>query len=395
MTLPEQMVVECRKCGGKNVNVFEDGSGHCLDCNDSFADIKEYSQRPKYDLNSNLNVPATDQSVPRQQKPISHKKIAAISIVIIIVIASVGFLYVKSQSNPIIIIDAGDLTFYDNYPSVPSELIYLRMQSEMLYGEFNPFIDNSCLQAVQVSPTIEALAEQFVDEYPDECKRVEATYIFVADEIEYAETNGYQYPVSTLQLKSGACADFASLLASLLYAEGFNDVALVMTNTTTDPHVYVTVKLPYDTPTSNNVETSIRNKIGNRWIAMDPTNSLDGYYCPFRYLDSTYDAHYNIQTIIKVPVFGCVFDFEFTDAYDSQLGSCWDIECELFAFEHDKDSDVRFTFQMYENDVLYSTHNVDVTTQKNINTNTYNFKLDYNDNYTANDTWHFRIFIDP
>ena len=406
MAVSEELIRECRKCGRNNLKIFEDGSGHCLDCDDSFADIKEYSQLPKYNLNANLNVPTSEQvlfqphieqplSPQPQIKPIQYKKIAAISIVIIIVITSVGFIYVNSQFNPIIIIDTDDLNFYGNYPSVPSEFIYLRMQGETLYGEFNLFIDNSDLQSVQVSPTIEALAEQFVDKYPDELKCVEATYKFVAEEIEYTETNGYQYPVTTLQLRSGSCADYASLLASLLYAEGFNDVALVLTNTTTVPHVYVAVKLPYDTSASNTIETSIRDKIGNRWIAMDPTNGLDGYYLPFRYLDSSDDGHYNIQTIVKVPVFGCVFDIEYQSVDDPQLGYCWDIQCELYAFEHNGDDDVTFTFQMYENDVLYSSYAIDVVSQDSLSLTSYDFYLDYNDYYAEEDTWYICITITP
>jgi Zn finger protein HypA/HybF involved in hydrogenase expression len=50
MTELEPKKVECRQCGRNSVNIFEDGTGHCLDCGDSFNDVKEYTQRPRYTI---------------------------------------------------------------------------------------------------------------------------------------------------------------------------------------------------------------------------------------------------------------------------------------------------------------------------------------------------------
>ena len=34
--------IKCRNCGKPNLKVYEDGSGHCLDCDDTFANINDY-----------------------------------------------------------------------------------------------------------------------------------------------------------------------------------------------------------------------------------------------------------------------------------------------------------------------------------------------------------------
>ena len=34
--------IKCRNCGKFNLKVYEDGSGFCLDCDDSFANINDY-----------------------------------------------------------------------------------------------------------------------------------------------------------------------------------------------------------------------------------------------------------------------------------------------------------------------------------------------------------------
>jgi hypothetical protein len=404
MTQSEFTDIECRKCGRKNLKIFEDGSGYCLDCSDTFADVKEYTERPKYALQQSPTIqplwelPPPPPMPPPIDKSKYYMKMGAIFVIILIVIGSIGYVSIKPPFNPTIIIDTTDRAFYTNYPSsLPINL--LSVKSDVLWGDFNPYIDYSAIQTVQVTPTIQDLAQQFIDQYPKNVyERVEATYSFVASNTVYRNPNdvdGYQYPVTTLQTKRGACAETASLLASLLYAEGLNDVALVITNTTDVPHVYVAVKLPSSTEAVNSVEGTIRGYLGNSWIAMDSTNDLYGDHAPFRDLDSTWEAHYNIQTIVKVPVFGCVFEFEYSDFNDSQMGYCWNITTNLFAFEHIGDNDVSFTFQMYENDVLYSTHKIDVTSSDSLVTNSYSFYLDYNDNWSENDTWYFGLVIDP
>ncbi|MFO7618225.1 MAG: transglutaminase-like domain-containing protein [Thermoplasmata archaeon] len=397
MVQTEPMGIECRKCGGKNVNVFEDKTGHCLDCNDAFADVNEYLQRPKYNSPKELYVPDSGNPV---SQPMSFKKIAAISVVIIIILASIGFIYAKYHFNPVIAFDDGDLVFFGEYPSVPSELRCVNVKSDVLWGEFSPFIDNSIIQTVQISPTIENLAKQFVDHYSSEYERIEATYNFVAKSIKYdSSVDRYQYPVTTLQTKKGVCADYASLLGSLLYAEGIKDIAFIFTNST-PPHVYVTVKLSNYVKSYNAMEVDIRTMIGDNWIAMDPTNTVDGGYFPFREFNSADDSHREVVTIVKIPVFGCVYDLDCDlSSDDPELGNCWNIECELMAFGHGKDNDVSFTFQWYENDVLASAHKIDLASQNEFGIKIHNFKLDitesFAENYSENDTMHLGMVIAP
>ena len=183
-------------------------------------------------------------------------KIIAMIVVVIIILGIIGYSLINRPFSPKIVIDSADKEFYDEYPVAPrAPLTYT---GDSLWGNYTPWIHYYfTMQTVQISPTIENLAQQFVDEYPDDVyERVKATYSFVVDNIIYrlGDDELYQYPVTTLQTREGNCGEASALLASLLYAEGLDDVALVFTNGTESPHMYVTVRLPTPTEAENPVE---------------------------------------------------------------------------------------------------------------------------------------------
>ena len=337
---------------------------------------------------------------PQTKKTKFHKKIVVLIVVAVVVIGSVGYVLLKKPFSPEIIIDSADKEFFDSYPSLPFAPIAYR--SDTLWGEFNLDIDYITIQTVQITPTIQGIAQQFIDHYPDDIyERVNATYMFVASNIKAQETVGhYQYPVTTLQTLKGGCGESAALLASILYAEGLNDVAFVITNGTNLPHAYVTVRLPTPTEAENPVEEQIKGYLDENWIAMDSTNDIDDNFLQFRELDPSSKAHYDIQTIVKVPVFGCVFehDYKFVED-DPLLGNSIDFQCGLFAFEHEESNNVTFTFQMVHNNVPFSTHIIELNSQENLTVNRFNFKLDIDDAYWENytigtDQWYFGLEIE-
>jgi len=385
MTVNEPSNVECRKCGKSNIKIFADGSGFCLDCGEAFTDVNGYTQ-PMQNTSQIAPICLGEKSTLQQSPTVKtgfYRKMAAICVVVIIIIGSVGYMIMRTSDFPAIVIDPSDKEFYDEYPGLPLGSPFLRC--DVLWGEFNEWINYKAIQTVQVTPTVQGIAQQFVDKYPDDLyRRVEATYMFVADNIKYRELEEYyQYPVTTLQTMEGNCAESSALLASLLYAEGLNDVAWVTTNTTTYAHAYIAVRMPTYTEASNSVEEIIRGYLDDNWIAMSPTNDLDGNHLQFRELHSNDQAHYNIQTIVKVPLFGCAFEceFEFEEA-DIFLGHCMNVQCGIAAFQHDGDADITFSFQMWHNDEPYSMFDIDAVWQDSLSISSYDFQLDIDD-----DSW--------
>ena len=328
-----------------------------------------------------------------------NMKIIALIIVSIIIVGAIGYSFYKKPFSPDIVINPEDKEFYDEYPGLPFGPTVLI--GDALWGNYNTWVGYAAIQTVQITPTIENIAQQFIDQYPDDIyERVNATYMFVASNIKARETvEHYQYPVTTLQTMKGGCAESAALLASILYAEGLSDVAFVITNGTNLPHAYVTVRLPTPTEAANPVEEQIKGYLDDNWIAMDSTNDWDGNYLEFRELKPDRKAHYDIHTIVKVPIYGCVFDYEFEFIEsDPQLGNCMGFQCDLAAFENGQSENISFTFQMMQNGVAFSSYTIYMTPQSNLSIQHHNFKLDIDDEYWANyvyerDQWYFGLEI--
>ena len=62
--MTEPNTIKCRNCGKTNLKVYEDGSGLCLDCNDSFANINDYDQNKKEIATSKDNIFTKNNSQP-------------------------------------------------------------------------------------------------------------------------------------------------------------------------------------------------------------------------------------------------------------------------------------------------------------------------------------------
>ena len=207
------------------------------------------------------NGASEDNPTPQQGTPISgykasskkpvNKKVIAFIIVLVIIVASISYALIdKSElkaSNP------NDSEFYDKYPVTPFDMRYITIEtSTLLWGNFTHdyFLYNALL-AVQNSPTIQNLSDDFKESYPvDVVQQAKVAYDYVTEEIspiEYIDTYESSYPVTTLMSKEAVCNGYASLLASLLCAEGLDDVALVFTTGEVEgivyTHVYVAVKL--------------------------------------------------------------------------------------------------------------------------------------------------------
>ena len=45
MTETGTNMIKCRNCGNANLKVYNDGSGFCIECNNSFADINDYEKK--------------------------------------------------------------------------------------------------------------------------------------------------------------------------------------------------------------------------------------------------------------------------------------------------------------------------------------------------------------
>ncbi len=337
-----------------------------------------------------------------------NRKLLAIIIVLIVVVASLSY-FSFSEPMPI---NPNDPNFYDRYPRNPEDLnsIYIE-SSTLLWGNYtHEYASTSNLLTVQITPTIQDLANSFKDSYPDDIvQQAKAAYNYVAEEIDYVEDIDFvndvitevSYPVTTLTTKEGICSEYASLLASLLYAGGLKDVAIVFTtgeiNGIILTHAYVAVKIPSFSPPQNSVQESIESYLGEGWIGLDPTNSLTGEYCDFAELDPTWEYHWNITTIVGVPVYGAVFTFDLDNNYDFKLGYYLDVECELYAFEHDLDNDVTFTFELREDNVPIDREVINVTCGQDTLTKI-EFELGYLDDYEVDDYYDsviIYLYIEP
>ncbi len=336
-----------------------------------------------------LNNSQAYDSPPKKQP---NKKVIAIAIVLAIIVASVSWALINnSDSGPI---DSNDLEFYNKYPTTPEDLRYVKIESStILWGNYiHEYALNTNLLTVRVSPTIQNLSDSFKKSYPDDIvQQAKAAYDYVAEEINPIENLGYEspYPVTILTTKEGICSDYASLLASLLYAGGLKEVAIVYTAGEIDEviytHAYVAVKLPSYTPPSNGVHDKIQSYLGEDWIGLDPTG---GYY-KFAELYQEYELHWNITTIVGVPIYGAVFSLDLDDNnwqlnHDDELGYYIDVECELYAFEHDLDDDVTFTFELRKDDVVIDREVINVTCGQDSLTEV-EFVLRYLDDFSVDD----------
>ena len=294
-----------------------------------------------------------------------NKKFIAFVIVLVIIFASVSYALLYNPP-----INPNDPNFYNRYPTTPYDLGYLKIESStLLWGNYpHDYVQTATMLTVQITPTIQDLANGFKESHPEDIvQQAKAAYEYVAEEIDYRDSVVYEgsYPVTTLTTKEGVCADYASLLASLLYALGLEDVAIVFTaekfNGTTFAHLYVAVKIPSYSLPQNSVQEKIESYLGEGWIGLDPTNSLSGKYCDFAELDPTWELHWNITTIVGVPVYGAVFTLDLNYGHDYFQGYYLDFECELYAFEHGLDNDVTFTFELRENNVTLDREVINVT----------------------------------
>ncbi len=327
----------------------------------------------------------------------SRKRIVVV-IAIVIIIASIS-VALNDRSYNSIPIDPNDDVFYRQYPGTPWQLSYLVVNSTtLLWGNFSHDFRHEELMTVHVTPTIQNISDGFKEEYPD--NRVSQTieaYYFVAEEISYKDNDIWssQYPVTTLHDGEGVCTDYASLLASLLYAGGLKDVAFVYTQGYNETegrdigHVYVAVYLPEYTPPRSEVQDKIRSYLGGGWIGLDPTNGIDGWHSRFASLNSAYECHWNITTIASVPVYGTVFSLDLGDNdwqlnHDEEFGYYFDVECELKAFEHDLDDDVTFTFELREDNVTIDREVINVTCGQDSLTEV-KFVLGYLDEFNVDD----------
>jgi transglutaminase-like putative cysteine protease len=332
-------------------------------------------------------------SIRTESNILHNKKLFAFVIVVVIVLASVSYvLYDYSTLTPN---NPNDPDFYDRYPTTPYDLAFVRIESStLLWGNYtHDYVNNFDLLAVQITPTIQDLANGFKESYPDNITlQAKAAFDFVTEEISLGDDEPVyvsSYPETTLITKEGLCAGYASLLASLLYAEGL-EVAFVYTSEEDgeSPHIYVAVRLPGYTPPSNAVLEKIQSYIGVDWIGLDAT----GGYSEFGQLNPDYVLHWNIRKIVGVPIYGAVFTFKIGDrnsfaSYDKELGYYFDIECELYAFEHDLDNDVTFTFELRENNVTIDREVINVTRGQDSLTEA-DFILGYLDDFDINDYWY-------
>lgn len=335
-----------------------------------------------------------NETEPLPPKKLVKKKIIAFVLVLVVVIASLSYaLFNNSETTPI---NPNDPNFYDKYPTTPYDLSYVKIESStLLWGNYtHDYVNNFDLLAVQISPTIQDLANGFKESYSDDIvQQAKAAFDFVTEEISLGDDEPEyvsSYPETTLTTKEGICAGYASLLASLLYAEGL-EVAYVYTVDEQDggtPHIYVAVKLPGYTLPSNGVQEKIKSYIGADWIGLDAT----GGYSEFGQLNPDSDLHWNIKKIVGVPVYGAVFTFNMVDrnsfaSYDKELGYYFDIECELYAFEHDLDNDVTFTFELRENNVTIDREVINVTCGQDTLTKV-EFELGYLEDFDFDDYWY-------
>ena len=323
-----------------------------------------------------------------KQEPIG-RKFWILVIVLVIVQASVSYaLFDYSALTPI---SPNDPDFYNRYPTTPEDLgaIYIE-SSTLLWGNYtHDYVNTVGLLAVQISPTILDLANGFKESYPDNItQQAKAAYNYVAEEIGYIDNGLYvcPYPENTLTTKEGICGDYASLLASLLYAIGLKNVAFVSTLGDVDgiimAHTYVAVKIPSYSPPQNTVQEKIESYLGEGWIGLDPTNSLSGWHEDFAELDPTWELHWNITNIVGVPIYGAVFTLDLDFGYDFNLGYYCDFDCELYAFEHDLDNDVTFTFELRENNVTVDREVINVTCRQDSLTEA-DFILGYMDDFNV------------
>ena len=338
-------------------------------------------------------------SIRTESNVLHNKKLLAFVIVLVIVLASVSYvLYDYSALTPN---NPNDPNFYDRYPTTPYDLAFVKIESStLLWGNYtHDYALSTSLLTVQITPTIQDLANGFKESHPDDIvQQAKAVYEYVAEEIDYVDSGLYvcPYPVTTLKTKEGICGDYSSLLASFLYAMGLEDVAIVYTageyNGIIIAHAYVAVKIPSYSPPYSSVQEKIESYLGEGWIGLDPTNLMSGKYYDFAELDSTNELHWNITTIVGVPVYGAVFTFNMVDrnsfaSYDNKLGYYFDIECELYAFEHDLDNDVTFTFELREHDIVIDREVINVTCGQDTLTKV-EFELGYLEDFDFDDYWY-------
>ena len=327
--------------------------------------------------------------MPKKQP---NKKLIAFAIVLVIILASLS--YVLRDYSDLAPINPNDPKFYDRYPTTPKDLALIYIEGgTLLWGNYtHDYAPTTNLLTVQVTPTIQGLANGFKESYPDDIvQQAKAAYNYVAEEIDYVDSGTYarSYPVTTLTTNEGVCGDYASLLASLLYAMGLKEVAIVYTvgevNGIILTHTYVAVKMPSYSPPQSIVQEKIDIYLGEGWIGLDPTNSLSGEYFDFAELDPKWEHHWNITSIVGVPVYGAVFTFDLDyNNYDNELGYYFDVECELYAFEHDLDNDVTFSFELRENEVIIDREVINVTCGQDTLTEV-DFILGYLDDFDVDD----------
>ena len=121
---------------------------------------------------------------PLKSNSMSKKKAIAFVIVLVIIVASVR--YILRDDSDLTPINPNDPGFYDEYPTTPDYIQYVMTESDtLLWGNFtHDYLIYTSLFAVQISPTIQDLADGLKETYPDDMiQQAKAAFDFVVDEI--------------------------------------------------------------------------------------------------------------------------------------------------------------------------------------------------------------------
>ncbi len=127
--------IKCRKCGGTDFKIYGDGSGYCLTCDDSFADVTQYDKHMAYAPQQIAGEHTTGQDrpfPPEQKFPL--KKVMAIAIVILLISLSLAYFAIQQPNAlPVSIHEISDLRGLEVLSEPPCKY----MSEEELAGMMN------------------------------------------------------------------------------------------------------------------------------------------------------------------------------------------------------------------------------------------------------------------